>query len=446
MRRGWFVLALMFLVAGFLPNFAKAQESEDSIWVNITGAEEGRDEQGKLQVVLSWKVFKKAYNKRKMTYGNWEPVTDPKELGITFRPEVAVDSLFTSIANSAEVQELSYTFTGLEFSAHYFWRVELSAPDAPHKWDVAQGVIYKHTAEIAKKRGVIAGYLHFVGQGGIAFMIPIHLLLLFGLITWVLIWRRLWLANIFPPNKPSLMYRILPVDRTGKTEISSEKGNVFLREVAKYWTKAMDSMSIGPEHFSSPEEYIKADRQTQEEMEKKMWLDMGLPNVEKAIEICKNGVAGIKLPKRPMEYATVRVLLAALENHRSNRNNYWASQEMDRAAENTVLKEVDELKGWETTALWAVGSIEPMLGLFGTVVGIRGSFSKIQETISVNPSAQLTAIVPALAGGIQLALITTILGLTFGIPMMLTHYFYRGKVDWIFGKWEEIVTDILNQA
>ncbi len=446
MRRGCFALAVLLLVVALLPNFATAQENMDSIWVNITGAEEGKDEQGKLQVVLSWKVFKKAYNKRKMTYGNWEPVTDPKELGITFRPEVAVDSLFTSIAKSKETQELSYTFTGLDFAAHYFWRVELSSPDNPHKWDIAEGVIYKHTAEIAKKRGFIAGYLHFVGQGGIAFMIPIHLLLLFGIITWIIIWKRLWLANIFPPNKPSLMYRLLPVDRTGKTEMSSEKGNVFLREVAKYWTKAMESMSIGPEHFSSSEEYIKADRQTQEEMEKKMWLDMGLPNVEKAIEICKNGVAGIKLPKHSMEYPTVRVLLAALENHRSNRNNYWASQEMDRAAENTVLKEVDELKGWETTALWAVGSIEPMLGLFGTVVGIRGSFSKIQETISLNPNAQLTQIVPALAGGIQLALITTILGLTFGIPMMLTHYYYRGKVDWIFGKWEEIVTDILNQA
>ena len=446
MRRGWLVLALVLFMVGFLPRLSLAQESMDSIWVNITGAEEGRDEEGKLQVVLSWKVFKKAYNKRRMTYGNWEPVADPKELGLTFRPEVSVDSLFSSIASSAEVQELSYTFTGLDFGTHYYWRVELASPDMPHKWDFAEGVIYKHTAEVSKKRGIISGYLHFVGQGGLAFMIPMHILLLFGLITMLLIWRRLWLANIFPPNKPSLMYRLLPVDRTGKTEMSSEKGNVFLREVAKYWTKAMEAMSIGPEHFSSPEEFIKADRQTQEEMEKKMWIEKGLPNVEKAIEICKNGVAGIKLPKRPLEYPTVRVLLAALENHRSNKNNFWASQEMDRAAENTVLKEVDELKGWETTALWAVGSIEPMMGLFGTVVGIRSSFVKIQETIQVNPNAQLTAIVPQLAGGIHVALITTILGLTFGIPMMLAHYYYRGKVDWIFGKWEEIVTDILNQA
>jgi len=208
----------------------------------------------------------------------------------------------------------------------------------------------------------------------------------------------------------------------------------------------MESSSVGPEHFSSTDEYIKASRQQQEEIEKRLWIEIGLPNVEKAIDICRNGVPGVKLAKKPLEYGTVKVLLAALENHRSNRNNFWASQEMDRAAENTVLKELDELKGWETTAIWAISTIEPMLGLFGTVVGIRQSFIAIETTIKTNPNAQLQQIVPSLAGGIQVALITTILGLTFGIPMSLAYFYYRSKIDWIFGKWEEIITDILNQA
>jgi len=277
-------------------------------------------------------------------------------------------------------------------------------------------------------------------------MIAQHALLLFGIVTWILIWRRLWLANIFPPNKPSLLYRILPVDRVGKTEVESERGNIFLREVAKYWSKAMESMSVGPEDFPTKEDFLKADEKVEEEIAKRKWLEIGLPNVEKAIEICKNGVPGIKLPKKPLDYPTVRVFLAALENHRANRNNFYASQEMDRAADNTMIKEVDQLKGWEVTALWAVGSIEPMLGLFGTVVGIRQAFGKIEETVRTNPNVQLNVIVPQLAGGIYVALITTIVGLMFGIPMMLLHYYYRGKVDWIFGKWEEIMTNILNQA
>jgi len=423
-----------------------AQEYMDSIWVHISSADESRDEAGNLQVTLGWEVYIKRYNPRRKTYSDWEKVMSPSDLGLTFRAEVSTDSTFSTIADKKETNELSVIFTGLDFGQHYWWRVVLASPPYPSKWDFAEGVVFKHAAVVTKKRGIFAAYWNFIKRGGKAFMIVQHALLLFGIITWILIWRRLWLANIFPPNKPSLMYRILPVDRIGKTELESERGNIFLREVAKYWSKAMESMSVGPEDFPTKEDFLKADEKVEEEIAKRKWLEVGLPNVEKAIEICKNGVPGIKLPKKPLDYPTVRVFLAALENHRANRNNFYASQEMDRAADNTMIKEVDQLKGWEVTALWAVGSIEPMLGLFGTVVGIRQAFGKIEETVRANPNVQLNIIVPQLAGGIHVALITTIVGLMFGIPMMLVHYYYRGKVDWIFGKWEEIMTNILNQA
>jgi len=439
------LLALVVLSAvALMP--VHAQEYMDSIWVHISSADESKDEAGNLQVTLGWEVYIKRYNPRRKTYSDWEKVMSPSDLGLTFRAEVSTDSTFTTIADKKETNELSVIFTGLNFGQHYWWRVVLASPPYPSKWDFAEGVVFKHAAVVTKKRGIFAAYWNFIRRGGKAFMIAQHALLLFGIITWILIWRRLWLANIFPPNKPSLLYRILPVDRVGKTEVESERGNIFLREVAKYWSKAMESMSVGPEDFPTKEDFLKADEKVEEEIAKRKWLEIGLPNVEKAIEICKNGVPGIKLPKKPLDYPTVRVFLAALENHRANRNNFYASQEMDRAADNTMIKEVDQLKGWEVTALWAVGSIEPMLGLFGTVVGIRQAFGKIEETVRTNPNVQLNVIVPQLAGGIYVALITTIVGLMFGIPMMLLHYYYRGKVDWIFGKWEEIMTNILNQA
>jgi len=439
------LLALVVLSAmALMP--VHAQEYMDSIWVHISSADESKDEAGNLQVTLGWEVYIKRYNPRRKTYSDWEKVMSPSDLGLTFRAEVSTDSTFTTIADKKETNELSVIFTGLNFGQHYWWRVVLASPPYPSKWDFAEGVVFKHAAVVTKKRGIFAAYWNFIRRGGKAFMIVQHALLLFGIVTWILIWRRLRLANIFPPNKPSLLYRILPVDRVGKTEVESERGNIFLREVAKYWSKAMESMSVGPEDFPTKEDFLKADEKVEEEIAKRKWLEVGLPNVEKAIEICKNGVPGIKLPKKPLDYPTVRVFLAALENHRANRNNFYASQEMDRAADNTMIKEVDQLKGWEVTALWAVGSIEPMLGLFGTVVGIRQAFGKIEETVRTNPNVQLNVIVPQLAGGIHVALITTIVGLMFGIPMMLLHYYYRGKVDWIFGKWEEIMTNILNQA
>ncbi|MGB9561915.1 MAG: MotA/TolQ/ExbB proton channel family protein, partial [bacterium] len=152
------------------------------------------------------------------------------------------------------------------------------------------------------------------------------------------------------------------------------------------------------------------------------------------------------LKKKPMEYPFARILLAALENHRANQNNWWASQEMDRATISTASKEIDSLKGWELTTLWTVSSIEPMLGLFGTVVGIRQAFMNVEATVRENPQAQMSEVVPKLSRGIHVALITTIVGLTIGIPFGLLHYYYKSKLDWIYGKWEELLVDILNRA
>ena len=254
------------------------------------------------------------------------------------------------------------------------------------------------------------------------------------------------LANVFPPNKPGFLYSALPIDKKGKTDHMSPKGNIFIREVAKYWARAMAAMSLDAKNWGSDQAFITASRQEEEEKIKKMWIEDGLPAIEQAIDICKNGVPGIKLKKKPLEYPFPRVLLAALENQRSNRNNWWASQEMDRATENTSLKEIDGLKGWAVTGFWALGSIEPMFGLFGTVQGIQTAFMQIKAQLMENPDAQMAETVNKLAGGIQQALITTIYGLMFGIPFMLMYYYYRGKADWIFGKWEEIVIEILNRA
>lgn len=448
LRMGAVWLVLLVLVLG-VPNKLFAQE-KDSIWIHILSADEGKDEEKKLQISLQWEVYIRKFDSKRKKFGDWEKVADPSEYQMTFRPKVSYDSIFTNVIAQAEVKDVAYTFKGLEFDRHLWITVDLVTPDLPFKCFFAEGIIYKHSAQLQEKKGgiigLIVGYWRFLKTGGLYVTGPQHILLLFALVALFMLWRRNLFANIFPPNKPSLLYRILPIDKTGKTELYSEKGNIFLREVAKYWSKAMESMALGPEHFSSTDEYVKTGRQEQEEMEKKMWLEVGLPNVEKAIEICKNGVPGIKLPKKPIEYPTVRVLLAALENHRSNKNQWWASQEMDRAAENTVLKEIDELKGFEITLLWAIAVLEPMLGLFGTVIGIRMSFMQIEETIKLNPNAQLTQIVPKLAGGIQVALITTIVGLYLGMPISAIYYYYQGKIGWVFGKWEEIITGILNQA
>ena len=78
-----------------------------------------------------------------------------------------------------------------------------------------------------------------------------------------------------------------------------------------------------------------------------------------------------------------------------------------------------------------IGVISPMLGLFGTVLGMVMVFD---EFANQEGAHQIM-----LAAGISKALYTTVFGLTVGIPAMCAYYFLRGKVM-------RLVTDIEEQA
>lgn len=442
--------ALLAIIAIFTPVQTQAAIGElDSLWLHTSTAEFEKTEED-FGLNMQWELYqKKAKDRRGTTYGDWEPV-DAATVDFTYRIEVASDSAFNSIIKSEETSDLSGSIRGLNFEQFYVARVRLVNPPMNYRDDFAAGTVYRHEKPTKgagqEEENLFYWIKFFLKYGGwqTYFIIAFGIVGIF--ILWPITWWKLRLTNIFPPNKPGFLYSALPFDTVGKTDHLSEKGNVYAREVAKYWSRAMASMVQDASQWESTEAFIKASMQEQEEVKKRMWIEEGLPAIEQAIDVCKNGVPGIKLKKKPLEYPFPRVLLAALENQRANRNNWWASQEMDRATENTAYKEIDEVKGWTITGFWALGSIEPMLGLFGTVQGIQNAFMGIQTQLRENPDAQMAETVEKLAGGIQQALITTILGLMFGIPFMLMYYYYRGKSDMIFSKWEEVLIEILNRA
>lgn len=81
--------------------------------------------------------------------------------------------------------------------------------------------------------------------------------------------------------------------------------------------------------------------------------------------------------------------------------------------------------------LGLVANIAPMLGLFGTVLGLTRSFDVIASYgMAGNPGA--------VAGGIAEALITTVFGLMVGIPTLAAHYYYRRKVELRIVEMEEV--------
>ena len=86
-----------------------------------------------------------------------------------------------------------------------------------------------------------------------------------------------------------------------------------------------------------------------------------------------------------------------------------------------------------------VASVSPLLGLLGTVWGMIQTFEVIQT--------QGMGVVGSLAGGISQALITTMAGLTVGIPALIAYRWVLARVDQLVLELEEVgllVLDLLS--
>lgn len=93
---------------------------------------------------------------------------------------------------------------------------------------------------------------------------------------------------------------------------------------------------------------------------------------------------------------------------------------MKEAIEETGRQVVMELQRYLNT-LGTIASIAPLLGLFGTVLGMIEVFTNLVKAGAGNPAP--------LAGGIAEALITTAAGLMVAIPSLMFYRYFRGRVD-----------------
>lgn len=79
--------------------------------------------------------------------------------------------------------------------------------------------------------------------------------------------------------------------------------------------------------------------------------------------------------------------------------------------------------------LGTIAAITPLLGLYGTVLGMIQTFGAI--------SAGGVGDASALAGGISTALLTTAFGLTVAIPSLILYRYLRGRIDSLVVRMEE---------
>lgn len=137
----------------------------------------------------------------------------------------------------------------------------------------------------------------------------------------------------------------------------------------------------------------------------------------------------------------------------SNRHNEGVARVMQRTVEfltknpKATLAEARDIAQTEgmrqasaltqqVTWLADIGTVAPMLGLLGTVIGIIQSFGAVAVEASATRPTML-------AQGIGEALIATCAGLVVGIPAMMAYAYYRSKAQAAISDLETATTHIL---
>ena len=125
-----------------------------------------------------------------------------------------------------------------------------------------------------------------------------------------------------------------------------------------------------------------------------------------------------------------RLLAAGLANVKSPR------PVMKEAIEEVGRVVIHELERFITT-LGTIAAMAPLMGLFGTVVGMIEIFGS-QTSAGSNPIQ--------LAHGISIALYNTAFGLVVAIPAMIFYRHFRAKVDALVVEMEQQATKLVDLA
>lgn len=146
-------------------------------------------------------------------------------------------------------------------------------------------------------------------------------------------------------------------------------------------------------------------------------------NVEGALQACE----------QPENVSLVsEVVRAGLERYRASEFGF---AEYKAAVEEAGEDQTARLYR-KTEVLGLIGSIAPMLGLTGTVLGMIEAFNTIAATGGMARPDEL-------AGGISKALVTTLMGLVVAIPTMIAFSYFRNKIDSIVAEAGKRVEQIL---
>ena len=143
----------------------------------------------------------------------------------------------------------------------------------------------------------------------------------------------------------------------------------------------------------------------------------------------RQGVNADVLEKLAKDSPLGEVLAAGLRNEKSPRHV------MKEAIEEAGRSSAHNLERYLTT-LGTIATAAPLLGLFGTVVGMIEIFGSQSPTGGTNPAQ--------LAHGISIALYNTAFGIAIAIPALIFYRHFRNKVDTLVVEMEQLAAKLID--
>lgn len=138
--------------------------------------------------------------------------------------------------------------------------------------------------------------------------------------------------------------------------------------------------------------------------------------------------AQVKSDKANKNNPLGRVLLVAEANPNAD------TETLELKLGEAILQETPSLERF-LTLIKIISTIAPLMGLLGTVTGMIAVFQQITVYGAGDPTI--------MAGGISMALMTTVLGIVAAIPAILMHSWVKSKADRIIHIMEEQATGII---
>ena len=141
--------------------------------------------------------------------------------------------------------------------------------------------------------------------------------------------------------------------------------------------------------------------------------------LEEAMQASQSGVPSAEVVNQ-LEQSSVfgGVLAAGLRAVKSNPS--ISTDDLRATLEGAGRSAAHQLDRY-LSALATIASVAPLMGLFGTIVGLIEMFSAHNTGMPSNPAS--------VAHGISVALYTTALGLMIAVPSLLFWRYFRGRVD-----------------